>query len=349
MSYPSTYSAWRRTTGPKPNTIERTFDETLPSKLDPYDVVVKIRAVSLNYREHAMLIGTYPVPNIVEHGVPASDASAEVVAVGSEVSRWKAGDRVVPVATQSEMDPENDVGLGSTAQGVLREYAVFHEKTLLRLPDNLSWEEGATLACAGLTAWVALDNLKHVPKGAAALLQGTGGVSLFALALCLSAGIRPIITSSSDDKIAQLCKFHPDIRGLNYKTVKDQEAEIKRLTEGRGVDFVINNTGVKSIPEDISFLAPRHGTISLVGFLAGFDADWEHVKLMGLMNKSAKLKGVAMGSYRDFAEMNKYIEDHKLNFGGLIDRTISYEKATEAFELLASGKFTGKIVIKIDE
>ncbi|KAI8941901.1 hypothetical protein NX059_000015 [Plenodomus lindquistii] len=352
MSYPSTYSAWRRTTGPKPNTIERTSDEKLPSALGSHDVIIKIKAVSLNYREHAMLIGTYPVPNVLEHGIPASDAAGEVVAVGSDVTKWRKGDRVVPNANQGEFPPDDDgnsVGLGNTADGVLREYAVYHEKHLLHLSDNLSWEEGSTLACAGLTAWVALDGLQYVPEGAAALLQGTGGVSIFALLFCLSAGIRPIITSSSDEKLDQLRKFSPEIRGLNYKTCKDQDAEVKRLTDGRGVDFVVNNTGIGSIPDDISFLAPRHGTISLVGFLAGFEADWDHVKLMGLMSKSAKLQGIAMGTRKQFEAMNKYIEDNKVDFKILYDRVFKFDESKEAFETLASGKFTGKIVIKIED
>jgi NADPH:quinone reductase-like Zn-dependent oxidoreductase len=113
---------------------------------------------------------------------------------------------------------------------------------------------------------------------------------MFALLLCLSAGIRPIITSSSDEKLAAIKKLNPEIRGLNYKTVTDQAAEILRLTDGRGVDFVINNTGPGSIPEDISFLSPRGGSVAMVGFLAGLEANWEPKQLMALMYKGAKLQ-----------------------------------------------------------
>jgi threonine dehydrogenase-like Zn-dependent dehydrogenase len=152
-----------------------------------------------------------------------------------------------------------------------------------------------------------LDGLKYVPKGASALLQGnsttdhfethlltivqgTGGVSIFALLLCVASGIRPIITSSSDEKLRALQELYPEVRGINYKTVSDQGAEIKRLTDGRGVDFVINNTGPQSIIDDISFLCGRGGTVSLVGFLHGLTADWQPGLIMSLMSKAAKIK-----------------------------------------------------------
>ena len=146
-----------------------------------------------------------------------------------------------------------------------------------------------------------------MPEGAYALLQGkfvrvelrcrvltfgigTGGVSMFSLILCLSAGIRPIITSSSDDKLAAIKKLSPEIQGLNYKTVTDQQAEVQRLTKGQGVHFVVNNTGPKSLMDDIGFLCERGGTISMVGFLEGFTADWAPGDIMRLMMKAAKLK-----------------------------------------------------------
>jgi NADPH:quinone reductase-like Zn-dependent oxidoreductase len=113
---------------------------------------------------------------------------------------------------------------------------------------------------------------------------------MYALILCLSAGIRPIITSSSDDKLATIKNMSPEIQGLNYKTVSDQSAEIQRLTNGRGVYFVVNNTGPKSLMDDISFLCERDGTVSMVGFLDGFEADWAPGNIMLLMQKAAKLK-----------------------------------------------------------
>jgi NADPH:quinone reductase-like Zn-dependent oxidoreductase len=162
------------------------------------------------------------------------------------------------------------------------------------------------LPCAGVTAWNSLDAFKHVPNNASALFQGewqsgcvkqcsnhlpgTGGVSIIALLMCVAGGIRPIITSSSDEKLQALQKLYPEVLAINYKTTKDMGAEVKRLTHGRGVDFVINNTGPQSIPEDIGFLCGRGGSVALVGFLHGFEADWEPKRLMELMMKSAKIK-----------------------------------------------------------
>jgi NADPH:quinone reductase-like Zn-dependent oxidoreductase len=119
---------------------------------------------------------------------------------------------------------------------------------------------------------------------------GTGGVSVIALLMCIAGGIRPIITSSSDEKLKALQKLYPEVLGINYKTTKDQDAEVKRLTDGRGVDFVLNNTGPQSILEDIGFLCARGGTVSMIGFLHGLKADWDPSGLMDLMRKSAKLK-----------------------------------------------------------
>jgi NADPH:quinone reductase-like Zn-dependent oxidoreductase len=179
MSYPSTYTAYRRSAG-KATKEKRLFleqtQESLPkaSDLNPNDVVIKIHAVSLNYREHAMLIGTYPMP-LEEQGVPCSDAAAEVVGTGSAVKSFKVGDAVSPICGQGDFDPTDDgihVGIGVNAPGVLRQYAVYQDKHLVRLPKNLSWEESSTLACAGVTAWNALDGLKTVQKHSSALLQG---------------------------------------------------------------------------------------------------------------------------------------------------------------------------------
>ncbi|KAF3046207.1 hypothetical protein E8E11_009006 [Didymella keratinophila] len=356
MSYPSTYSAWRRSglkgTKEQPLTIYRTHDERLPSALNPNDILIKIRAISLNYREIAMLIGTYPA-DIVNKGIPCSDAAAEVIATGSSVSQFSKGDRVCPnTSIGSTYEGGSDgfsVGFGTNAEGVLREYTVVDEKHLVKIPRHMSWEEASTLPCAGVTAWNALDGLKNIPEGAYALLQGTGGVSMFALILCLSAGIRPIITSSSDDKIAAIKKLSPLIQGFNYKMITDQYAEVQRLTNKRGVHFVINNTGPKSLMEDISFLCERGGTVSMVGFLAGFDADWAPGQIMSLMSKSAKLKGIAMGTKNDFEEMNRYLEEKKVHFNPLlVDEPFAFADADKAYARLESGKFHGKIVIKTE-
>ncbi|KAF1934622.1 alcohol dehydrogenase [Clathrospora elynae] len=356
MTYPSTYMTYRRSAGKdnasrqNPLTLEQT-QEKLPQEKDlgPNNVVIKIHTVSLNYRDVAMLISEYPVP-ITEQGIPCSDCAAEVVGLGSAVKNFKVGDAVAPICYQGDFDPTDDsnsVAIGANGPGVLREYAVYQAKHLVHLPRNLSWEEGAMLPCAGVTAWNALDSLKTVQKHSSALLQGTGGVSMFSLLLCLAADITPIITSSSNDKIEAIQeKISQKIRGINYKT-EDQGAKIKELTNGRGVDFIVNNTGVGSLIDDISYLCARGGTVSLVGFLAGWEADWKPRQLIALMRKGAKLKGISVGSKKDFEEMNSFIEEKKVKFDVMLDRTFGFEDAKKAFDLQLSGNFSGKIVVRV--
>ncbi|KAH7124670.1 hypothetical protein EDB81DRAFT_664570 [Dactylonectria macrodidyma] len=239
--------------------------------------------------------------------------------------------------------------LGGEASGVLRKYAVFEDKPLVQLPKHLSWEEAATITCAGVTAWTSLNSPVLVRRPTSALLQGTGGVSMFALLICKAAGIQPIITSSSDDKLEAIKKLSPQVRGINYKTTPDQGAEIQRLTNGEGVDVVVNNTGPASIPTDISFLRRRGGTVSLVGFLAGHSSSWEPNSIMGLMLKTAKIQGIYVGSKEDYLRLNQFLEEKKVSLAPLIDRVFSFKESKAAFEYLYSGKHVGKVIIKVQD
>jgi NADPH:quinone reductase-like Zn-dependent oxidoreductase len=150
--------------------------------------------------------------------------------------------------------------------------------------------QAATIMGVGITAWVSLNELEHVPAGATALLQGTGGVSIMSLLVCLAAGITPIVTSSSDEKLARLRTISPDVRGINYKATPDVAAEVLRLTDGKGVDYVLNNVGLSSIPGDLQMLRKYGGSIALIGFLEGFEAKWDAGILMQLIGKAAKIK-----------------------------------------------------------
>ncbi|WXC44536.1 hypothetical protein QX201_004271 [Fusarium graminearum] len=357
MSYPSRYSAWRRSQGTmgshaNPLTINLHNNEELPKDLASHDVVIKIHAVSLNRRDFTMLNGEYPVP-LESGGVPCSDAAGEVVATGNAVSQFSVGDRVVPIPPIGDHYADNDGwhwNIGVQEPGMLREYAICQERDLFPLPDNLSWEEGATLACAGLTAWTALDCMKTMPKDGVVLLQGTGGISMIALMLCLGAGVQPIITSSSDEKLETIRKISPRILGINYKTTHDQVAEVKRLTNGRGVDYVLNNTGIPSVIDDIEMLRERDGTVSLVGALGGFEAVWKHSELIKLMTKRAKLKGVVLGTKAEFRDMVQFIADKNVSLTLATDeRSFAFKDAKDAYDLLESNNFCGKIVIKVAE
>ncbi|KAJ0292597.1 hypothetical protein CBS470a_002698 [Colletotrichum nupharicola] len=242
MAYPETYQSIRRTLGSLPLSVEAAT-ETLPKTLGSNNVVIKIHAVSLNFRDVGILYGRYPAKSI-DGGIIASDCAAEVVAVGDAVEDFKLGDHVVPIFDINDIDDyiDDDVAaLGGDAQGVLREYAVFEAKQLVHLPEYLSWEE-------------------------------------------------PIITSSSDQKIAAIKKLHPSVQGINYKTTPDVAAEVRRITNGRGVDVVVNNTGPASIIQDLDALRQKNGHVSLVGFLDGFKAEWDQSAILGFMSKRASLR-----------------------------------------------------------
>ncbi|CVL00482.1 related to zinc-binding oxidoreductase [Fusarium mangiferae] len=348
ISLPETYRAFRRTTGDFPRTVEPSI-ENVPRLLGPNDVLIKIHAVSLNFRDVAMLNWIYPM-KMEDRGIPCSDAAAEVVAVGSAVEGFATGDHVSAISDLNNITGSEDeplYGLGGDTAGVLREYAVYKDTHLVKLPRHLSWEEAATITIAGVTAWTALDGLTTGSKPRSALMQGTGGVSMFALLICLAAGIQPIITSSSDEKLEAVKKLDPRVRGINYKTTQDQGEEVKRLTDGLGVDFVINNAGPGSIPQDISFLRQRGGTVSFVGFLGGIGGDWQPAAIMALMAKSARIKGVAVGSKEDYINLNRFLEENKVSLSPLVDRVFPFEESPAAFDYLYSGKHAGKVVIKI--
>ncbi|KAF2825929.1 NAD(P)-binding protein [Ophiobolus disseminans] len=348
MTYPRTCRAWRRSTTPFPRHLVLST-ETLPETLGANDVLIRIHAVSLNYRDVAMLEeGKYPVP--VEHGgISASDCAAEVVDVGPGVTKFAAGEHVtvtVDLLSLTLDDREmSQVALGGNGPGTLREFAVFEDKVLVKLPSHLSWVEASTLTVAGLTAWNALDGLKRLPTNATALLQGTGGVSVMTLLICVAAGIKPIITSSSDDKLAKLKKISPAIEGINYKTC-DVKTEALRLTQGKGVDFLVNNVGLSSIPDDLDVMR-KQGSIALVGFLGGFEANFNAQLLFSIMLKACKLQGILGGSRDDFEALNAFLDTKKVRLEAIVDKVFSFDVAPEAFDYLASGKHVGKIVIQV--
>jgi NADPH:quinone reductase-like Zn-dependent oxidoreductase len=227
MTLPTTHRVYRRTSDGK--SIEL-LEEPLSHDLKPNQALIKIHAVSLNYRDIAMLNGTYPV-EVINQGVPCSDAAATVVAVGSTVEKVKVGDYVTPsFQTNFVTGTEKHAvysALGGDIDGVLREYAVFDVDILTKVPEHLSYEEASTIACAGVTAWTSLDMGRSL-KADSALMQGTGGVSMFALVICVAAGITPIMTSSSDEKLEQVKRLgsrENPVLGINSSTHPDWDVE----------------------------------------------------------------------------------------------------------------------------
>ncbi|ORX91752.1 hypothetical protein BCR34DRAFT_581365 [Clohesyomyces aquaticus] len=350
MSLPSTYRAYRRTSGSRPLTIIPSI-ETLQS-LSLSQVLIKIHAVSLNFRDIGMLDGRYPISS-QERGIPCSDCAGEVAAVGTDVKRFRIGDRVSPCFNIGDLFGKERDGVSRTLGadvGVLGEYAVFEEEEIVRVSALLSWEEAAIIPCCGVTAWNALNRPKtgSVQPDTTALLQGTGGVSMFALQICLAAGITPIITSSQDEKLEAIEReFGVGVKGINYRTSANMIEDLRLLTDGKGVDIVVNNTGPASLMQELQCLRQKHGTISLVGFLEDKKADWDPNAMLGLMIKCARIQGIRVGSKSDFEELICFLEEKNIRLESIVYRTFEFDDAPAAFEYLAQGKHVGKIVIRV--
>jgi NADPH:quinone reductase-like Zn-dependent oxidoreductase len=266
MSLPTTTCAYRRNAD---STDIELVTDTLPESLKPNDILLKVNAVSLNYRDIAMLHNAYPVPTI-PHGIMCSDASCTVLATGSAVTSFAVGDHVTPAFRHDSADGTVRIAPGGDIDGVLADHVILDERFVAHAPKHLSHEQVATIPCAGVTAWNALMLGKSASKAIkTVLLEGTGGVSMFAVLLCLAAGITPIITSSSDVKLDAAKSLGQSVLGVNYKTHPDWENEVLRLTDGKGVDLVVNNVGSSSIEKNFVVLKPFGGVVSMVGFLGG--------------------------------------------------------------------------------
>jgi NADPH:quinone reductase-like Zn-dependent oxidoreductase len=295
------------------------------------EILVRMRAASLNYRDLAIVNGRYFGGPVSRNTIPMSDGAGEVVALGAGVARFKVGDRVSGTFFRGWHDgppPGPLIALGSPADGVLAEYVVFDQNDAVSIPRSLSFEEGATLACAGVTAWHAVVAVCRVKLGDAVLLLGTGGVSMFALQLARAAGARVIVTSSSDDKIARARALGADAK------------EILALTQGRGVDHVIELGGPGTLARSMRSVGYA-GHIALIGVLAGLDGD---TSPHPLMLKGASLHGIFVGSRAHFEHLNAAIDVNRIK--PVIDRTFAFEAAADAYRHQLAGAF-GKVVIRI--
>jgi NADPH:quinone reductase-like Zn-dependent oxidoreductase len=310
----------------------------------PHEILIRVRATSLNFREHLILIGKY-VGGPVDHDtIPVCDGAGEVAAVGPGVTRFKVGDRVASTFFQCWIDgpPAGHIpALGSPLDGMLAEYVVLSEQGAVAIPKNLSFEEAATLPCAAVTAWNALMVAgRHVKPGETVLCLGTGGVSIFALQFARAAGAYVIVTSSSDEKL-QRARALGAAAGINYKTNPDWEKKALEITGGRGVDHVIELGGVGTLARSYEAVAFA-GKIALIGVLAGPTGEGNPVVMM---LKGATMNGIYVGNRAMFEQMNRAIEVNQIK--PVIDKVFPFDKAPDAWQTLASGDFLGKIVIQI--
>jgi NADPH:quinone reductase-like Zn-dependent oxidoreductase len=309
----------------------------------PHDVVIRIRAASLNYRDHLVVTGRY-FTSLERPTIPLSDGAGEIAAIGSAVTRFRPGDRVAGAFLQVWKDgprPSESDALGVPFDGTLAEFVALNEDGVVHVPSNLSFEEASTLPCAGVTAWNALLVSGRVVKpGETVLCLGTGGVSTFALQFAKAAGARVIVTSSSDEKLERARQIGATDT-INYTRVPQWHQEVQRLTGGRGVDHIVEIGGVGTLPKSYQAVG-FGGKIALIGFLAPPDGE---ANPFPLMPKCASLQGIGVGSTRMFEEMNAAIEVNGIK--PVIDRVFQFEEAAEAFRHLASQQFVGKIVITL--
>ncbi len=334
---------------PEPGAIENL---TLTEAPDPapgnQEVLIRVRAVSLNYRDLLVIRGTYGRGGQRPNLVPCSDGAGEVIAIGNQVSRVKVGDRVAGIFMQKWIaggvtaEGGRQAGasaLGGAIDGMLAEQVVLHEDGLVHIPEHLSFEEGSTLPCAAVTAWHAVVDFGQTRAGETVLVLGTGGVSIFALQFAKMHGARVIATSSNEEKIRRAHSMGADVT-VNYKSFPDWQHGVLEDTAKRGIDLVVEVGGAGTLPRSIDCVR-FGGKIALIGVLTSGE-----INPATLMRKSATLQGIYVGSREMFVAMNRAITLHKMR--PIIDRVFEFDQAQEAYRHLASASHFGKIVIRIE-
>jgi len=306
------------------------------------EILVAVRASSINYRDLSTIED--PVPRAVVYPlVPNSDAAGEVIAVGDGVTRFKAGDRVAGCFFQNWSDGNISAAamasaMGGAIDGVLAEKVVLNEAGAVHIPPHLSYEEGATLPCAGLTAWNCLVEQGGLKPGKTALFLGTGGVSIIGLQIAKMMGARAIITSSSEAKLERASELGADAL-INYREIPEWQSRVLELTDGAGVDVTIETGGGGTLEKTME--ATRiGGTISLIGVLTGGT-----INPTTVMRKSIRLQGVYVGSRRMFEDMNAALALNRIH--PLIDQVFEFEGARAAYHRMRGAGHFGKLVVKI--
>lgn len=311
--------------------------------LGPGEVRVRVRAVSLNYRDLNIAKGAKRRKAPL---VPASDGAGEVIELGPGVTRVAVGDRVAAAFFPTWLDGElsdyhHANALGGTRDGMLAEEVVLPEAAWLKLPARLSFEEAATLPCAGVTAYHALFVAARVSPGDVVLVQGTGGVSIFGLQLAKAAGARVIVTSSSEAKRARAQELGAD-HVIDYKAVPAWGEAARSWTGGRGIDVVIEVGGPGTFDQSVAALR-YGGTMSILGVLTGMRGE---VNTYGVFHKALRIAGIYVGSVAMFEGFLRAVEASRL--APVIDRTFAFAEAREAYAYLASAAHFGKVVVRLD-
>ena len=309
-------------------------------------VLVKIEAVSLNYVDLLVIKGLLN-PDISLPYIPITDGAGVIKSVGDKVTAFKPGDRVVttfipdwidgePTAAKTNYQTRQGLGVLS---GQLTQYKCFSKNQLIRIPSNITTVEASTLPIAGLTAWNALNYANLKPEDTL-LLHGTGGVSIFALQFAKAKGAKVIITSSSEEKLNKARQLGADLI-INYQTNPNWEMTVRQMTEGKGVDVVVETVGGRNLGRSLDALR-MGGHISIVGLLDGFKSELD---VLSLIHQQATIRGLEVGGTHQFKEINRAIEVDDLH--PVIDRIFPLEQITEALAYLESGSHFGKVVVSL--
>jgi NADPH:quinone reductase-like Zn-dependent oxidoreductase len=308
------------------------------------EMLIKVGAVSLNFRDKAIVDGIYEPHRVPKPLIPVSDAAGTVVAVGDGVSRFGIGERVNSHLYSRWVDGppgpnEPDFCFGSPLPGGLAEYMIIHEDSAVMAPRNMSDEQASTLPIAALTAWYSLVDYGQIKAGDTVLVQGTGGVSIFAVQLATALGARVIVTSSSDSNLEAVMELGA-VAGVNYRTYPDWEHQVLDLTEGKGVDLLLDVAGGKGVNQSI-LATKAAGKIAQIGFLTGQTTE---LSLMPLIFRQTTIRGIAVAPRSSFDRMNAFLDKNAIR--PVIEKVYAFDEARQAYEHLARGAF-GKVVIKV--
>ncbi|KAG8157230.1 hypothetical protein KVR01_012938 [Diaporthe batatas] len=324
------------------------------------EVLVRIKAVSLNYRDTEVAMGLYGHHKTIDATsnqplVLCSDMCAEVAEVGSSVSSWKAGDRVMGTFCQDHLTGQIQAqqmgsGLGLPLEGVLQDYRVFPEHGLVKVPDHLTDEEASCLPIAAVTAWMSVNGLRPLGQpggeGEVVLLQGTGGVSVSGLQIAKAGGATTIVTSSSDEKLSRARELGAD-HVINYRTTPDWHEKVMEITGGRGADIIFEVGGARTLRKSFKCVS-FGGVINSIGYVTGKlddpKDDLTNINVLAL-TRTVTLKGIINGPRDRFEELCDFYAKHKVR--PVVDCVFGFEQAKEALQYLYGGSHFGKVVIRV--
>lgn len=319
-----------------------TLDDPRPG---PGEILLDIKAVSLNYRDLMVVKGWYN-PKLPLPAVPLSDGAGVVAAVGPDVTRFRPGDRVVSHFISGWIDgpfQAEYVGttLGLPGPGLAAEHVVLPAAAVVPIPANYDYRQAATLPIAALTAWSSLVTEGGVQAGQTVLTLGTGGVSMFAVQFAKALGAKVIVTSGSDEKLARAREAGAD-HGINYRANPDWEKEVLKLTERRGADLVVENGGAATLTRSLRAVRAG-GVIAMLGALTGLQ---DRVDLAPVLMKRIHIAGIMVDSRAAFEAMNVFIEKHRIT--PIIDRVFPFERLPEALRLMEAGGHFGKLAVELN-